>query len=321
MTTPNSVVVDRLSGVWGRAHTPDKLTVTPEMSSRHLVSAPYSSCSKTTEEATMAQTEQGPTTQSQYRQPPTPEQLAAWVADFERDGFVVLRGLLSPEEIAAMREAVVTWFDEPDLAGSQSTIIRHQMFLRGPMFEDLLDRSPVIDFVEAILGEDCHMISMNAIYTRPGQGIDKWHVDEAVHFPRPAGVPLDPRIPVPCFIVQALYYLVDVDEARGPTQFVPGSHRSGRKPDPELVYEGRGIHSAIAKAGDCTLQNGQAWHRGATNTTTDRARVVQQVSFGRRFIAQRLYPFVNFHTPEDLLERSSPRRQRLLGIHPRGPYG
>jgi ectoine hydroxylase-related dioxygenase (phytanoyl-CoA dioxygenase family) len=269
----------------------------------------------------MAQIDQAPAQQSRYRQTPTPAQLAEWVADFERDGFVVLRGLLAPEEIAAMREKVVQCFDEPDLAGSSSTIIRHQMFLRGPMFEDLLDRSPVIDFVEAILGDDCHMISMNAIYTRPGQGIDSWHVDEAVHFPRPAGVPLDPRIPAPCFIVQALYYLVDVDEPLGPTQFVPGSHRSGRKPDPELVYEGRGIHNVIAKAGDCTLQNGQSWHRGATNTTNDRARVVQQVSYGRRFIAQRLYPFVNFHMPEELLERSSPHRQRLLGVHPRGPYG
>jgi len=157
--------------------------------------------------------------------------------------------------------------DEPDVAGSTSTIIRHQMFLKGAIFENLLDRSPVIDFVEDVLGNTCHLISENAIFTRPGQGIDTWHVDEAVHFPRPSDVPLDPRIAVPCFVVQALYYLVDVDEAIGPTQFVPGSQRSGRKPDPELVYDGKGVVNVIARAGDCLLQNGQAWHRGATNQT------------------------------------------------------
>jgi len=254
-------------------------------------------------------------------EPPTSEQLSEWLADFERDGFVVARGVLAPDEIEAMRAQVVGAFDGPDPAGSDSTIIRHQMFRKGAIFEELIDRSPVIDFVEAVLGNNCHLISENAIYTRPGQGIDSWHIDEAVHFPRPADVPLDPRIDVPCFVVQALYYLVDVDEAIGPTQFVPGSQRSGRKPDPELVYEGRGVHSVIASAGDCLLQNGQVWHRGATNSTQDRARVVQQVSYGRRFISQRFYPFVNYHMPEDILERAPHRRKRLLGVHGRGPYG
>lgn len=269
----------------------------------------------------MAQTERTTRDLASYQSKPTQEQLSQWVADFERDGFIVLRDLLSPDEIADMWDRVVRAYDEPDPAGSNSQIIRHQMFLKGQIFENLIDRSPVIDFVEAILGDTCHLISENAIYTRPGQGIDNWHVDEAVHFPRPADVPLDPRIPVPCFVVQALYYLVDVDQELGPTQFVPGSQRSGRKPDPELVYEGRGITSAIAKAGDCTLQNGQAWHRGATNLTKDRSRVVQQVSYGRRFIAQRFYPFVNYHLPEEILERAPERRKRLFGIHPRGAYG
>ncbi len=269
----------------------------------------------------MAPTEQPVGDLSIYRFKPTDDQLRQWVSEFERDGFIVLRGLMSPDEIVEMRDQVVQAFDQPDPAGSNSQIIRHQMFLKGRIFEDLIDRSPVIDVVEAILGDTCHLISENAIYTRPGQGIDSWHVDEVVHFPRPADVPLDPRIPVPCFVVQALYYLVDVDEELGPTQFVPGSQRSGRNPDPELVYEGRGVTSVIVRAGDCCLQNGQTWHRGATNMSKDRCRVVQQVSYGRRFIAQRFYPFVNYHLPEEILERAPDRRRRLFGIHPRGPYG
>jgi hypothetical protein len=251
---------------------------------------------------------------------PSSEQLGSWIDDFERDGFVVVRGLLSADEVQALREGILEAFNRPDPGGSTSAIIRDQMFLRGGLFEELIDRSPVIDFVEAVLGADCHLIAENAIHTRPGEGIDRWHVDETVHFPRPRDVPLDPRIPMPCFVVQALYYLVDVDEEIGPTQFVPGSNRSGREPDAELVHEGKGPISVLARAGDCTLQNGQTWHRGATNVSLDRTRLVQQVGYGRRFISQRFYPFVNFLMPEDLLERSSPRRRRLLGVHPRGPY-
>jgi ectoine hydroxylase-related dioxygenase (phytanoyl-CoA dioxygenase family) len=251
---------------------------------------------------------------------PTSAQLDSWIASFERDGFIVLRGLLSADEILELRERISEAFGRPDPGDSTSTIIRDQMFLRGRPFEELIDRSPVIDFVEKVLGQDCHLIAENAIHTRPGEGLDRWHVDDTVHFPRPRDVLLDPCIPMPCFVVQALYYLVDVDEEIGPTEFVPGTHRSGREPDLEPTYEGQGPVSILARAGDCTLQNGQTWHRGATNLSRDRIRIVQEVGYGRRFIAQRFYPFVNFHMPEDLLARSSQRRRRLLGVHPRGPY-
>src|SRR5215472_7414854 len=113
----------------------------------------------------MAQTEHSMRDRSTYQFKPTEEQLRQWVADFERDGYVVLRGLMSPDEIAEMRDRVVQAYDEPDPAGSTSQIIRHQMFRKGKIFEELIDRSPVIDFVEAILGDTCHVISENAIYT------------------------------------------------------------------------------------------------------------------------------------------------------------
>ncbi len=70
----------------------------------------------------------------------------------------------------------------------------------------------------------------------------------------------------------------------------------------------------------------QAWHRGAPISgpdpiRPDRFRIVQQGAYGRRFIAQRFYPFVNYVMPPEILERANPRRKRLLGIHPRGAYG
>jgi hypothetical protein len=65
----------------------------------------------------------------------------------------------------------------------------------------------------------------------------------------------------------------------------------------------------------------QVWHRGAPNQTDDRVRWVQQAPYGRRFIAQRFYPFINYRMPEAILERANPRRKRLLGLHRIGAYG
>ncbi len=107
------------------------------------------------------------------------------MTDVEGDELVVLRGLFSPDEIVEMRDQVGQAFDQPDPAGSNGQIIRHQMFLKGRMFAALIDRSPVIDFVEAILGDTCRLIPENALYTRPGQGVDSCHVDEVVHYHPP----------------------------------------------------------------------------------------------------------------------------------------
>jgi ectoine hydroxylase-related dioxygenase (phytanoyl-CoA dioxygenase family) len=197
------------------------------------------------------------------------------------------------------------------------------MFRRGPQFAAMLDRPPVVDLAEQILGDTCHVIANNTVYTEPGTGVDHWHVDETVLVPVPEGARLPEGMDMPCFVVTAMYYLTDVPMELGPTQIVPGSHRSGRLPPrsgDELVWDGRGYVSLLARAGDCVVLNGQTWHRGATNRSGHH-RIVLQVSYGRRYISQRFWPFVNFSLPEDVWASAPPRRRRLLGEHPHGPYG
>jgi ectoine hydroxylase-related dioxygenase (phytanoyl-CoA dioxygenase family) len=261
------------------------------------------------------------------------QKLPALVERFHREGFLVLPGALSAEEALRLRRGVERAFSEPDPEAESygptlARIWRPKMFERGQEFEALLDHPGIIDLIEEILGRDCHLIANSALRTGPGDGISGWHVDEVVRFPRPDGVALDPRIELPCFVVNLNYYLCDVDEELGPTQFVPGSHRAGRSPRAEdndaagnPVYEGRSAVSGPGRAGTAVLWHDQTWHRGGPNVTTDRVRWVQQAPYGRRFIAQRFYPFVNYHMPEEIIERANPRRRRLLGLHGRGAYG
>jgi ectoine hydroxylase-related dioxygenase (phytanoyl-CoA dioxygenase family) len=253
--------------------------------------------------------------------------IPAHIEQFHRDGYLVIPEALAADQVTRLRAGVERAFAEPCAeaelyGGNMGQIWRPKMFERGPEFEELVDNPGVIDLVEAILGADCHLIANSALRTGPGDGISNWHSDETVRFPRPADVPLDPRIPIPCFVLNFNYYLCDVDEALGPTQFVPGSHRSGRQPNRgELTYEGRGVESARGPAGTAVMWHDQVWHRGAPNQTEDRVRWVQQAPYGRRFIAQRFYPFINYRMPEVILERANPRRKRLLGLHGIGAYG
>ena len=108
----------------------------------------------------------------------------------------------------------------------------------------------------------------------------------------------------------------------GPTQVVPGSHYSGRRPDrqekPE--FEGRGPHSILARAGDVYIFHNQVWHRGALNQS-DRVRYIATVAYSKRFVAQRFYPFLNYRMPDHVMEGADERLLRHLGKHKKGAYG
>ena len=260
------------------------------------------------------------------------ENLDSLVAEFHREGFLVLPGVITRAEAEALRLGVERAFETVDdvtaVYGGLGNIWRPLMFERGPEFEALVDNPRVLPLIDAILGPESHLIANSALRTGPGQGISSWHADEQVRFPLPAGVKLDERIAMPCYIVNLNYYLVDVDEELGPTQWVPGTHRSGRGPAPEdrdehgdPWYEGRGPVSGIGEAGTAVLWHDQTWHRGAPNRSTDRTRWVQQAPYGRRWVSQRFYPFVNYQLPAAVTERANPTRRRVLGLHGPGAYG
>jgi ectoine hydroxylase-related dioxygenase (phytanoyl-CoA dioxygenase family) len=92
------------------------------------------------------------------------------------------------------------------------------------------------------------------------------------------------------------------------TEFIPGSHRSGRHPAPGDYdangvpsYNGQQVFKACGKAGSAVLWNDQIWHQGGPNTSDGRIRWVIQAPYAKRYIAQRFYPFINYRMPAEIL--------------------
>lgn len=254
----------------------------------------------------------------------------AAVDEFHELGFVLLPSVLPASEARDLQELIEQRYQDPathespelDLVRGGVSLMR--MFEYHRAFRDLLVLEPVIGLVEAILGADCHVIAQNALRTPRGKGIVNWHIDDALFFPFLADLPTIPEDagPLPCYSVNVMIAFTDVDaEEFGPTQVVAGSHLTGREPEyAPTLPPGVTPTSLLARAGDVYLVNSQTWHRGAQNQS-GRIRYVLTTTYGRRFISQRFFPFMNYRMPPQVLDDASDRLLRLLGKHEKGPYG
>jgi ectoine hydroxylase-related dioxygenase (phytanoyl-CoA dioxygenase family) len=258
--------------------------------------------------------------------PLDPAAKADLIERFHRDGFALLPGVLA-EQAPALRELVDRCFAEHAVGASTNRyddIVMARMFELDEAFQRLLTAEPLISLAEEILGGQCHLIAQNVVRNAPGRAIDSFHSDDGVLMPLPPEVPRhDPRMRMPVFLFTFQILLSDVpSDEFGPTQFVPGSHYSGRHPDDarQPTWEGRGPVSVLGRAGDVYLHNGQCWHRGAPNSS-GRTRYLLQHAFGQRWVSQRFFPFIDYRLPDHVRARADERCLRVLGTHPKGAYG
>lgn len=248
-------------------------------------------------------------------------------SQLERDGWVLLRAVFSPGEVADMISEAEAVYEalEPDVRMRQSDRpqFRYEMYNRSAAIQRAIGSRTVLDVVEPLLGEDCHVIANTCWRNPPDFPGGPWHCDAGPHVPRPEGVPWDDRIPYPVFAVGAHFWLWDLPTACGPTALIPGSHRSGRMPpmdrinDPDLRYESRTAVAPEAQAGDVLLFSSDIWHRGTAATSDGTGRFFVQCHYGRRDIAQRIRTTaeVNHVSPEAEARATTTRERELIGLH------
>jgi len=246
----------------------------------------------------------------------------------EQDGYVYFPGALSREETVELRtamdrlEACPDEFDRHTDPGSHDFLNKsiNNVFNRDPVFLSYLDRPEVIEVVEAAHGPDCHVIGMTAWLTGPGRPDQGVHVDWQP-LELPTEVMDDPRVELRVYITTAHFYLDDIYEELGPTQFIPGSHRAGRGPsNGESTWRGVEPRSTMCSAGDAVLFRYEVWHRGTANTS-GQVRYLLQVHYAQRMITQKFPPYLNrFQFDTEILSRATDRQRRLLGEHVQSNY-
>ncbi|MEL6981630.1 MAG: phytanoyl-CoA dioxygenase family protein [Actinomycetota bacterium] len=254
-----------------------------------------------------------------------------------RDGWTLLPGVLSPERVAAIADDIQRVYHQipadrrrPERTAGELEQFRYEMLNRSAACREVVGERAILDVVEPLLGEDCHIIA-NTAWWNPAEvehthGGGRWHIDAGPHVPLPDGVRWDPAIPHPVFAVAAHIVLQDCPAPCGPTGVIPGSHLSGRPPpsdrldDPSLSYEGQDPVVLEAAAGDVQVFVSDVWHRRMPTGPGDAGRFFLQVHYGRRDLAQRLRPTAEVnHLDEavaaEMLASGDERARNLLGLH------
>jgi ectoine hydroxylase-related dioxygenase (phytanoyl-CoA dioxygenase family) len=244
----------------------------------------------------------------------------------ERDGGVIIEGMLTPDQVARFNAEI----EAPLRAlapGSKHELAVVQEFhgANTKRLTNLVNHSPVFrteiinhDLVHALCDATFleesgtyWMTTAQVIEIGPGNRAQMLHRDLENWYPFVGMGPTGPEI-----TLNFLIALSDFTEENGATRVIHGSHKW---PD----FQDRGTPEqtipATMKAGDVLFISGKAVHGGGANVTTDQYRRAVSFAFNPGFlVGEEAYPFL-----VDLeLAKSLPERvQRILGFRSQYPLG
>ncbi len=261
-----------------------------------------------------------------------PASLAA--NELERQGYTLQKGVFTAEEVETLAREISAVFDQfkADARGTLRTpegneMFRYGMLNRSAACQRAVAHRGILDVIEPLLGEDCHVIANTAWRNPPSStglhGGDAWHIDAGPHIPLPPGAIWPADIPHPVFAVGTHIYLQPCLLEDGPTGVIPGSHLSGRPPpskevmNDNLEYNGQGVVPLLAEAGDVGFFVSDVWHRRMPTLPGDQGRFFLQAHYGRRDIAQRILTTAEANQlTADAIERAASARDKtVIGLH------
>ncbi|MDG2278380.1 MAG: phytanoyl-CoA dioxygenase family protein [Pseudomonadales bacterium] len=255
----------------------------------------------------------------------------------QKEGYTVIRGVFSKLELKTLRSEINRVYDKysPDSRGpfpTQWHNFRYEMLNRSAACQTAIAHRGILDAIEPLLGEDCHIIANTAWRNPPDEsyrhGGAGWHIDAGPHVPLGPGMQWPEDIPHPIFAIGAHLYLKTCRLKDGPTGVIPRTHLSGQPPpqdqttNEDLEWGGYKTVPLLARAGDVALFVSDVWHRRMPCSKGNQGRFFLQAHYGRRDIAQRLRTTDDTHqlSPDAIARLDSERARTVAGIHPRFFY-
>jgi ectoine hydroxylase-related dioxygenase (phytanoyl-CoA dioxygenase family) len=244
------------------------------------------------------------------------------VRDLHENGFAIVEGFLSDEQIQRVRDGMAPQFDDvrklfevmsgelyksDDPAAGRQT--RHlQNVLAKTRAADEVAAHPVLRAIVAGTLSPDFVMNAAAVAMNPDPGCAKQglHQDDGF-FPLPR-----PRMPM---VVTVAVALDDFYPANGSTQIVPGSHTWG------FSQLGNGwdtsgrpdIKQFTMPAGSMLLWDGAVLHGGGANTTQEASRRTVTLNYTRGWCRTQFNQYLS--VPREVVLALPPELQHDLGMH------
>lgn len=206
-------------------------------------------------------------------------------AFLDEQGYLPLPGILSDDVQRAMvRRVDELAAAEGDEAGKEvhqeaGTTRLSDLVNKDPIFEVCFTHPKVLAAIGHVLGGNLKLSSLNFRAALPGQGLQSLHCDwgSAVQ-------------PGDYFVCNSIWLLDEFTPENGATRVVPGSNRSGKRPQ-EVMADPSAPHPdevlLVAPAGTVVVFNSHTWHGGTLNRS-DQPRRALHSYFCRRDQKQQL---------------------------------
>ncbi|MEQ1503368.1 MAG: phytanoyl-CoA dioxygenase family protein [Myxococcota bacterium] len=186
----------------------------------------------------------------------------------DRDGFVVVPGVLDPDTVDRLRAA----FDGPVVVAEPTGTQHVELGPDTPHLDAwtaLADHPVLVPAAHQLLGDVATGVRVHGRNPRPGFGQQGLHADAPLRGPDD-----------PVFGLTSLWMLDPFTVDNGATRVVPGSHRPLRPLPKHLAQpNARHPHEVVVTgpAGAVLLFSAHLWHSGRENRSTGPRRTVQLV--------------------------------------------
>jgi len=230
--------------------------------------------------------------------------------ELETQGFTVVRGALSSDQVARARTAILARVErmtgrrlDPDTASAADfpgmQYIPYLLF-DDDVFTELMMAPATLALVTYLLGESCQLSSMGCHFRGPGGAPLLLHCDNTNGAP----APFSPA----AFVANVNFALTPYRRETGALIMAPGSHRQCRQPSggENFSMDGMGLGEAMARApsgeldgmpwqdppntvpmllepGDAVVFHGNTWHGGLRREVPG-LRINLSAFFCRQFV-------------------------------------
>ena len=215
------------------------------------------------------------------------------VESLEADGVTLVEDVLSDSECQKALDGI-EWAIETQTGPLPLQRQRTYEYYRDhPIFVDLLEHPMVIDVAEACLGDAYHLIC--AEITRNERDNHYLDVVKNIHqdhcfFPDDLGLQQDMQSRMYGFTAQ--WVILDIPPEMGPTEFIVGSHDTGKQYTNEEASSLISFRNHFPR-GSLLFYDHRVWHRGTDNQSAT-PRDLPQNCYARHAVDK-----VQIRTPRD----------------------